>query len=169
MSGQAMNEKILSEDELNERDYKENILKVVHPAMFRNDPLHFIGYLFLIGISGYGLIRTYAADQMILAGLCAIPLLYGLLGFGIWYLRVLYTTVTITNKRTRYRVGIISKDTSEVLHDDVRNIQIDQSLVQRILGVGDIALSSSGQDDMEIKVSGLPDPEGLAALVRRYQ
>ena len=39
----------------------------------------------------------------------------------------------------------------------------------RSTGIGNIAISSSGQDEMEIVAVGVPDPERIAKVVRKYQ
>jgi uncharacterized membrane protein YdbT with pleckstrin-like domain len=75
----------------------------------------------------------------------------------------------ITDERTLLVEGIISRYSTEVRHEDVRNLQVEQTALQRILGVGQIEISSSGQSAMEIVVKGVPDPQGIADLIRRHQ
>jgi len=48
-------------------------------------------------------------------------------------------------------------------------MQVDQNAIQRILNVGSIAISSSGQDDLEIYVKGIPDPNDVADFIRKMQ
>jgi uncharacterized membrane protein YdbT with pleckstrin-like domain len=55
----------------------------------------------------------------------------------------------------------ICRNTSEVQHHDVFNIQIDQSLFERLLRIGEIGISSSGQDDLGIVASRFPSPESI--------
>ena len=85
-----------------------------------------------------------------------------------WFLS-LFVTLTVTTKRSILRKGLISKRTSEVEHDDVRNIQVDQNVVQRLLNIGHISISSAGQSTMEIVARGVPDPEGIASVIREHQ
>ena len=59
--------------------------------------------------------------------------------------------------------------TNEVQHDDVRNIKSERNLLERLFNYGDIALSSSGQDDMEIVVHDVPDPDGIIEIIRQHQ
>jgi len=83
---------------------------------------------------------------------------------------MLSITLTVTDKRTILRKGILSKYTNEVFHSSVRNIEINQSIMQRIFGVGDISVaSSSGQPDLEIVVHGIPDPETVKQLINKYR
>ena len=161
----------------------EEVLRVAHPAPFRNRPLGVLVCLLILiggavllvaavaGGLGIGLLEAVsgvlagtalaiAAGVVALVGL--IPLLY-------WWLQSRFTTLTVTSERTILRQGIVSRDTSEVRHADVRNIQVDQGFFQRILGVGELAISSSGQDELELILHGAPDPEGIAAIVRDLQ
>lgn len=147
----------------------ERDLVVVHPAMFRNHPLRFLGLLTL-GIGGLVVsVIAGSAGLLVMSALGIVAAVSGLALFGMWFLRTYFETLTVTNRRTIYRQGIIARKTNEVQHDDVRNIQVDQNLIQRILGVGRLAISSSGQDDLEIDVRGLRDPESIAETIRNYQ
>lgn len=123
----------------------ERDLLVAHPAMFANSPVNFILCLLLAPV-GVGLIILF-----------------------FWWLSSKGTVLTVTNQRTVLRTGLLSKYTTEVRHRDVRNVQLGQSFLQRILGVGAIGISSSGQAGIEIAVSGIPDPEGIKRLIDRYR
>ena len=161
----------------------EEILRVAHPAPFRNHPggvlvclLVLVGGAVLLvaavagglglglldAVSGIAAGTTLAIAAGVVALLGLIPLLY-------WWIESRFITLTITSERTILREGIVSRDTSEVRHTDVRNIQVDQGFAQRMLGVGEIAISSAGQDTLELILHGAPDPEGIAAIVRDLQ
>jgi len=126
-------------------DSEETLLEI-NPAMFRNRPVAFLLSVILIAAAGVGLV--------ILA---------------IWWLNTKAATLTVTNKRTIQRTGLISKQTSEVLHRDVRNIEISQSVFQRIFGVGSIGIASAGQSGIEIQFAGVRDPDGVKNLIDRYR
>ena len=79
-----------------------------------------------------------------------------------WFFDARFQTMTITVERTIWARGIFKRETSEVQHDDVRNIQVKQTFVDRILGVGRIAISSAGQDEMKIDVRDVPRPDKIA-------
>jgi len=75
----------------------------------------------------------------------------------------------ITTRRTILRTGIFSKNTNEILHRDIRNVVVRQDLIDRMLGVGTLAISSAGQDTMEIVVPGMRNPARLVELIRTHQ
>ena len=128
-----------------ESESSENVLYSASPAMFRNSPVAFVLSLVL----------------------CVVVI--GVVILLIWYLRCKGTQLTVTNKRTTLRTGILSKHINEVFHRDVRNVRLSQSFWQRVLGVGLIELSSAGQSDVEISVSGIPDPEKVKSLINEYR
>jgi uncharacterized membrane protein YdbT with pleckstrin-like domain len=116
-----------------------------NPSMFRNRPVEFI----------------------VTALLCIV--LVGFIIFFVWWLRCKGTQLTITSERTRSRKGILSKSITEVWHQDVRNVQLNQTFFQRLLGVGSLGISSAGQSGLEISVAGIPDPERVKDLIDRHR
>jgi hypothetical protein len=161
----------------------ETLLFKTHPAFIRRRPLKALGVAVggIVGLATLGLwanahweLRAVepnmaAAPEWLLLSLGCLLAGGALVMFLWWWVLSLFTTVTVTNKRTTFQEGIISRETSEVQHDDVRNLQIDQNILERMLGIGDIAISSSGQDDMEIRANGIPSPDRLAKVIRKYQ
>ena len=120
---------------------EEQVLYESHPAMFGNHPIWFV-LCVLLAFVGIGLVILL-----------------------IWWIRCLGTTLTVTTEQTTLRRGILSKYTNDVFHENVRNIQVGQTFLQRLLGVGSIGISSAGQSGVEIEVHGLPDPDRIKELI----
>jgi uncharacterized membrane protein YdbT with pleckstrin-like domain len=93
------------------------------------------------------------------------------LGVGtlLLWLNRLGERVHITNKRTVLRTGLLSKRTTEVMHDHVRNIQVTQSFLNRIFDVGTLGISSAGQEGIEIVARDVPHPEELKRTIDYYR
>lgn len=153
----------------------ENVLLVTHPVLLRQ---HVGGSLMIIlgGVLGLvGLIMGLAGKELVgleagwLMIVGAVLLGLSLVTFGWYWIQTRSRRLTITNERTLLEVGLISRESSEVRHEDVRNIQVDQTAYERILNFGDLAISSSGQDTFEISMPKIPSPADVAALIRRYQ
>lgn len=153
----------------------ESDLEIVHPVIFRR---HFFGTILsaLMVLGGVGLIVFGALT----AALLVPPGLYFLIGGSVlallggffllkWWIIAKTHKLTLTTERCIYRSGIFQRFTSEVRHDDVRNIKLDQNFMERILKFGDIAISSSGQDEMEIVIRNIPHPQKIVDLIRRQQ
>ena len=135
------------------------------PAVFRANPLRtvFVGLLIVGGpvflFSGVG--------EFGFAGIVAF--LVGLLMLVGSLLKAWSTELLVTDRRTVLTRGILSKSTSEVAHSDLRSIKCNQSLLERTFGYGDIALSSSGQDEMEIVADDIPNPQEVLDVIRSYR
>lgn len=159
----------------------EELILVRHPSMFRANPFMFLLEFGLVCLGVVGLLLAVVWEQGVVVNgqewLSAILVQWvslGLLVIGTilittWWLKSRMTELKVTSKRTILRHGLISKFTSEVQHDDVRNLQIDQNLWERMAGIGDVAISSSGQDDLEILVKGIPRPNQVADVIREMQ
>jgi uncharacterized membrane protein YdbT with pleckstrin-like domain len=148
---------------------EEQVLYQAHPAMFRNHPIWFMisVLMCLVGIVLLILIPwlRWTMDLAVAGGLIGV----GLLILIPWWFQSRGVTLTVTTDRTRVRRGIFSKHTNSVFHENVRNIQVKQSLLQRLLGVGYIGVASAGHAGMEIEVQGVPNPEHVKDLIDQHR
>ena len=71
----------------------------------------------------------------------------------------------ITESRVSLRKRLLSKYSNDVLIADIRNVQVRQNFLHRIFGVGAVAVSTSGQSDMEIEVHGVPAPDRIKSII----
>jgi uncharacterized membrane protein YdbT with pleckstrin-like domain len=124
----------------------EKVLYRAFPAMFRSRPILFLIFVALIIVYGLGLLLLIW-----------------------WWVRHKCTTLIVSNERTTLRKGIFAKITTEVWHQDVRNVQLEQSFLQRLCGVGSIGISSSGQSGFEISVDGIPSPGRVKQLIDEHR
>lgn len=92
-------------------------------------------------------------------------LLVGLIIYLLEWIRVRSTQLVVTTHRTILVDGLFEKNTSEVHHDDVRNLQVKQTFAQRIFNTGDLELSSAAQGGIEIIAKGFPDPDEISKLI----
>lgn len=153
----------------------EHVEKVIRPVVFRR---HFFGtvlfaVLALVGV--VGIVAGLAGFAILqVPSIVVIVVSIGLLVLGgyflsRWYLASRMHSLTLTNERLIYKHGIIKRASSELRYEDIRNLKLDQSLVERLLNFGDLALSSSGQDEMEIIINDIPNPTEVADYIRQRQ
>lgn len=116
-----------------------------HPAMFRAHPFWFIVFVLLIAAFGLGL----------------LILLY-------WYIKTRATSLTVSDHELLYEKGILSKERLAVSLRHVRSVQVNQSFINRILGVGEIEIKTAG-DEPEFTVADLPDPHEVRETISRAQ
>jgi len=143
-----------------------------HPKMLRNRPIAFV-LCVALALAGAVLALYFALGKgevhWILPVGCAVVGAAGLLVLIVWWLRCVGTTLIVTDERTILRRGLLARQTSEVQHEDVKTLEVNQRFLERLLGVGTIAIGSPGHSGMEIVVSGMPDPQRVAELIRRKQ
>ena len=140
-----------------------------HPAMFRKRPFSFSSLLLLGVASLVGSLWSSRSENTSLVVALAVLAAAVAVAFLVWWIRVLHTLLIVTTKRLTLRTGILSKATTEVRHQDILNLQVNQNVLERMLGVGNLAASSAGQDSIEIVATGIPRPQQIADLIRSYQ
>ncbi len=93
--------------------------------------------------------------------LIAVFILVGLVQLVIPWLMTQSISYRITNYRIDYKRGLLSRsvDSLELWHVD--HIGWHQSFFQRIMGVGDIDVRARDDQERELKLIGLPNPEPL--------
>ena len=121
----------------------ERVLLRVNPAMFRAAPGGFLLCLLLV------------------------PVVVGIVILVIWWLQTRRTTLTLTGRRTTLRRGLVSVAITEVWHEHVRNVQIRQGVMQRLMGVGSIAIASAGKGTFEIELDGIPRVYEIKGIIDR--
>ena len=163
----------------------ERTLFKVHPVVFRAHPIGTVIVSAVSVASIYGLWLALAKNDTtqhsLFGGSTTLGSIDWLLWFSIaalivmasvvfsWFMKSVATTLTLTDSRTILQNGLIRRVTSAVQHDDVRNVQVDQSFFQRLLRIGDIGISSSGQDDLEIVIKRVSTPSRIVEAIRKNQ
>lgn len=69
--------------------------------------------------------------------------------------------VTIDGDKLRYEAGLLSKTTRNIQLSKVQDVRVDQSIGQRMLGVGDISIETSGETS-RLTVDNIDDPQAVA-------
>jgi len=54
------------------------------------------------------------------------------------------TEIAVTNHRIIYKAGLIRRDTVEILMDKVESVDVDQSILGRLLGYGTVTVRGTG-------------------------
>jgi uncharacterized membrane protein YdbT with pleckstrin-like domain len=116
-----------------------------HPAMFRAHPFWFIGCVVLILAFGIGILL----------------LLY-------WYIHTRQTALTMTENELLYEKGILNKDRTSVSLKHIRSVHVTQGLMNRLLGVGTIQISTAG-DQPEFSAMDMPDPGEIREAISKAQ
>lgn len=79
------------------------------------------------------------------------------------YLRVRYTELGVTNKRVICKTGIISRKSEEMKLASIETVEIDQDILGRILGYGNIHISGRGISDVVLRA--VKDPMAVKRTI----
>ena len=75
----------------------------------------------------------------------------------------------VTNRRVSAEFGIISRVSNEVRVQDIRSINLRQTGLLGLLGIGRVEFSSAAADDAEVIFWNIPEAEKVRDLVRSLQ
>ena len=77
---------------------------------------------------------------------------------GATVLRIFPNRITLTR-------GLLSKCYRDYNPRDIRSIDIDQSFFQRLVGVGDLTISTAASAEGAEQIKAIPDPQGVRDLI----
>jgi len=94
-----------------------------------------------------------------------IPVGVGLVMLAYWYIQTKADHLTIKEDEIVWTHGLFSKQYTEINMSSVRTVKVTQSLLQRLLGAGNIAIYTAG-DEPELVVKGMPDPDEIREHIK---
>lgn len=81
--------------------------------------------------------------------------------FGKAIIHRISNKLTITEKRIIYETGFIARKIKEIKKDNIRTIEIDQTVLERLFDIGTIKLATAGTGKYEIEFHGAKHPKKL--------
>jgi len=75
------------------------------------------------------------------------------------------TVLRVYPERITLERGIFSKCYQDYNPKDIRSIDVDQSLLARIVGIGNITISTSATVEASEQLKSIPDPRGVRDLI----
>lgn len=139
--------------------YSEN------PKMPRNRPFIFI---FNVILNIVGFVSAFRFEEQALQITGLVVWIATIVFFLIWFIHTKSTKLSITNTDILLEKGLLSKERREVAIEKVRTVNIKQTFLNRILGVGEISIFTAG-DLPEIVVPGMPDPNKTREIIKQKQ
>lgn len=79
--------------------------------------------------------------------------------------RQLQTTYTITSRRLTIQRGLLSRDVREARLENVQNVNCQQTLLERILGVGTVDFDTAGGAEFDFSFYGVERPRRIVRTV----
>ena len=77
------------------------------------------------------------------------------------FIKRITTHYTITTRRLHIQRGIVSRDIQETRLERVQNVNYNQSLLERILQIGDVDFDTAAGDDYNFIFAGVAEPEDV--------
>lgn len=146
-------ERLLSDDEIVESQFRPHWSRILRE-----------GLIVLGGIALAVVFAIFAAPlwaYLVLAGIVILLVVGGLVTWA-------NTLHVITNERLIYRTGFIAKRGTEIPLEVIQNVAFGQTLLERILGTGNLMIESAGTHG-QTRYRDIPNPEGVQSLIYRVR
>ncbi len=135
---------------------EEKVIANLRPHAL-NYPGH-LAYLTLVVVFGLALVVIWAEQRGIVF---LLTLMLFAIGFISFWLHRLTTRYRVTTRRVVERHGIISRQEVEIEIRDIRMLSVNQSVFQRVFGLGTLLIATAAEAGVEIAFKGIADPAGL--------
>jgi uncharacterized membrane protein YdbT with pleckstrin-like domain len=115
----------------------------------RISSIHWIGYWPGVACLLSAVVAYWLSETRLLQGIWRYAA-YALAGVGVvlliqQWLRWWVTEIAVTDRRVIYKKGLIRRHTNEMNMDKVESVQIDQSILGRVLDYGDVTILGTGE------------------------
>ena len=77
------------------------------------------------------------------------------------HVRRQFTKATVAGDKLRYEVGVLRKSTRNISLPKVQDARVDQSVTQRIFGVGDLSIETAGETS-RLSMRNIDRPQHVA-------
>ncbi len=119
-------------------------------------------------------IKTYHPSPMnylwsIILGIILLPVVAGIIILLFILIEIKCTSYELTSHRIIIRRGWISKVQNEIWIKDMRAVNLVQSIWQRIIGVGDIAIGTAASAGTEINIIGIANPAEVVSQINNLR
>ena len=94
-----------------------------------------------------------------------IPVGVGILILLSMYIKTKMDKLTIKSDEIVAAHGLVNKSYVEINMSSVRTVKVSQSLLQRMLNAGDVAIYTAG-DAPELFIKGLPEPDKIRDFIK---
>jgi uncharacterized membrane protein YdbT with pleckstrin-like domain len=142
-------------------DVREYALAKLRPSAWQ------FAHAFILGVIviGGGAFIVYNNHDMWRPGFALIAVGILILIFAIFAARAV--SWSITSDRVIERRGYLASRRREMELADIRSVEVDRRILQRLLGLGNVTIASAASADYAIQLRDIYDPEGAAETIRK--
>lgn len=109
----------------------------------------------VMGLEGAAMWAAVAVGVVVIVALAVPPIVD-------WKFRL----YVLTTERIVVRTGVVSRDGTEIPLESINNVLYSQSVIERLLGYGDVLIESAGSQGQS-RLDDIPDPEAFQSEVYR--
>ncbi len=120
--------------------------------------------LALIVTVAFGVLLLVWEWEGLVLAVAGVLVLAALAWFGVTYARWATTNFVVTTDRVIYRHGVLAKHGIEIPLERVNNVIFHQSVIERMLGCGDLLIESGGETGQQ-RFTEVKDPDQVQALI----
>ena len=118
-----------------------------------------------VWITGYQVAKNVLDEPNLTQNIVAIVSLAGILYMAIFpYVKWQSTHFVLTTDRLITRWGVISKNSKEIPLERINDVTFNQSVVDRILGAGDLLVESAGERG-QTRIQNVRKPEQVQLMI----
>jgi len=123
----------------------------------------FPGYL-----ASFALIASAVWSFTFDSTLTALLILVGLVGFIICEVFIRVERLHLDENRVIYARGFLGVKSRRLSYEGITDVEVSQSLLQRMLGFGNVEISTPSTSDTEIRFKNVASPKKLEELMEKH-
>jgi len=74
---------------------------------------------------------------------------------------------SLTSERLIERRGILASRRREIELADIRSVEVDRRVLQRLTGLGNVTVASAASADFLVRLEDIPNPDAIAEQLRQ--
>jgi uncharacterized membrane protein YdbT with pleckstrin-like domain len=131
---------------------------VVRPSLRLVRPFYTVSFILVALVYGFNNNRATPMDWLMI--IPAVVLLW-----TVWrHIRLRFTSMTLQGGKLRYETGMLSRSTRTMELARIQDVRVDQSLLQRILGIGTLSVESAGEHS-RLSMENVDRPQAVAEYI----
>lgn len=147
----------------------ERVIFQGHPSWRSVLGFYLQGTLLAALAAGVAALVTLIAGGFEAGVVVAVALAALALVLVVGFVKRVATTYSITNQRLHIKRGIVARKIQQTRIERVQNVNITQSVVERLMRVGKVDFDTAGTDDSEFSFLGVASPEEVMQAVEQAQ
>jgi membrane protein YdbS with pleckstrin-like domain len=121
--------------------------------------------ILILWVLGYTVAKNQLDDPGLVQNVVAIAALVALFFLAVLpFLRWRFTYFVLTTDRLITRTGVIAKQSREIPLERINDVTFNQSVVERMVGAGDLLVESAGERGQE-RISNVRNPEQIQLMI----